>query len=463
MHREGGMTPIIDFVKNYADSDGVRLHMPGHKGKSFLGCEAGDITEISGADALYEASGIIAESEKTATELFGTRRTLYSTEGSSQCVRAMLFLALQNWREKKQKNAVERPVVVAARNAHKAFMYAAVLLDFDILWLWPEKQNTSLCSCMVTERTLENVLAQNKNRVAAIYITSPDYLGGQADILAVSNVCHKYGVLLCVDNAHGAYLHFLSESRHPMDLGADMCCDSAHKTLPVLTGGAYLHISRTAPEELAGQAKAAMELFGSTSPSYLILQSLDLCNVYLSEGYRKRLENTCRLLEQVREKLRMSGWQVEVTDPLRLTVKATEGFRGYELAECLRLHHIECEYADEEYLVLMATPENTEEDLKRLVSALGRNTGKTSELSQKKRKVPQTSRENIRTVCTVREAYFSQGEILPVGQALGRICRMPTAVCPPAIPVVVPGERINETAVQSFLYYGIETIEVIKE
>lgn len=446
-------TPIYDFVSKYAISDAVRFHMPGHKGQSVLGCEARDITEISGADALYEASGIIAESEANATELFGTGRTLYSTEGSSQCVRAMLELARRWW----QKKHIGRPVVVAARNVHKAFLYAAILLDFDVVWLWPEEENASLCSCVVTPEALEQVLTEQKERVVAVYLTSPNYLGGVADIPALAKVCHKHDTLLLVDNAHGAYLHFLENSLHPMDLGADICCDSAHKTLPVLTGGAYLHVSKSAPEELKNWAKGAMELFGSTSPSYLILQSLDLCNAYLADGYRERLADLCSRLADVKQQLKNNGWQVEETDPLRITVKVPSGFSGAGLAEKLRKHQIECEYADEDYLVLMVTDQNRAEDFERLVDALG----KTERPYVPKKKIPLVLQ--VKQVMTVREAYFAKGEILPVEQALGGICRMPTATCPPAIPVVVPGEKIDEAAVQSFLYYGIEYVEVVKE
>ena len=122
-------TPIVDFVRSYAKSGTSRLHMPGHKGQKLLGFEDADITEIKGADELYEAEGIIAESEANATKLFGTAHTYYSTEGSSQCIRAMLCLALQ------AAPAGQRPVLLAARNAHKALLYAAALLDFDIQWL----------------------------------------------------------------------------------------------------------------------------------------------------------------------------------------------------------------------------------------------------------------------------------------------------------------------------------------
>ena len=125
-------TPVVDFVRQYAQSGTARLHMPGHKGQSLLGCEPWDITEIRGADELYEAEGIIAQSEANATRLFGTAHTYYSTEGSSQCIRAMLCLALQG-----APRTGKRPALLAARNAHKALLYAAALLDFDIRWLWP--------------------------------------------------------------------------------------------------------------------------------------------------------------------------------------------------------------------------------------------------------------------------------------------------------------------------------------
>ena len=115
-------TPIVDFVRSYAKSGTSRLHMPGHKGQKLLGFEDADITEIKGADELYEAEGIIAESEANATKMFGTAHTYYSTEGSSQCIRAMLCLALQ------AAPAGQRPVLLAARNAHKALLYAAALL-----------------------------------------------------------------------------------------------------------------------------------------------------------------------------------------------------------------------------------------------------------------------------------------------------------------------------------------------
>ena len=166
-------TPIVNFVRQYARSGTSRLHMPGHKGQPFLGCEAWDITEIKGADELYEAEGIIARSEANATALFGTARTYYSTEGSSQCIRAMLALALQG-----APKTGKRPVLLAARNAHKALLYAAALLDFDIQWLWPAPEASgALCSCPVTPEALRRALqtqAEQGTRPFGVYVTSPE-------------------------------------------------------------------------------------------------------------------------------------------------------------------------------------------------------------------------------------------------------------------------------------------------
>ena len=178
--------------------------MPGHKGKPFLGCEAADITEIAGADALYEADGIIAESEKNAAALFGSGRTLYSTEGSSQCIRAMVYLAMTC------RRADSEPVILAARNAHKAFIYALTLTGASVRWMWPEKR-TSLCACDISPEAWDAALSAMDPAPCAAYVTSPDYLGGTADIAGIAAVCRRHGVPLLVDSAHGAYLHFLPE------------------------------------------------------------------------------------------------------------------------------------------------------------------------------------------------------------------------------------------------------------
>lgn len=436
-------TPVADFVQRYAKAGTARLHMPGHKGRCFLGCEPWDITEIHGADALYEAEGILAESEANAAALFGSQRTCYSTEGSSQCIRAMLYLAVA---------ASGSHTVVAARNVHRAFVSAAALLDLEIRWLWPE-ESRSLCGCPISPAQLEETLDSLPEPPAAVYLTSPDYLGGMAEIPALAQVCHQHGTLLLVDNAHGAYLRFLQPSLHPLDLGADLCCDSAHKTLPVLTGGAYLHLSPTAPAQLAPLAKSALGLFGSTSPSYLTLASLDLCNRYLAEGYPQRLAEAVERLAELRERLTAAGWRVEPSDPLRVTVAAPRGVTGQELAGQLRRQGVECEYADRDFLVLMATPENTPEELAQAAAALGQCPGEANP--------PQLPLARGERACSIRQAAFAPRETVDAAHSLGRVCGLPTVGCPPAIPIAVSGERITPEALALFAYYGIEQVEVL--
>ncbi len=440
-------TPIADFLKSYADSETVRFHMPGHKGRGELGFEKSDITEIKGADFLYEPSGIIAESEAYAAKLFGTKKTCYSTEGSSQCIRAMLFLAVT------QRKEGSLPLIVASRNAHKSFVYAAAAIDFDIKWIYPEKTD-SLCSCNITCDQLEKTLKQLPSPPAAVYVTGVDYLGGVADISALAKICRKYGTILAVDNAHGAYLHFLKTPIHPIDLGADICCDSAHKTFPVLTGGAYLHIGKNAPESFAENVKSAMELFGSTSPSYLIMQSLDLCNEYLSDGYEEKLLRCTEKIAQTKLELKQNGWYVQDSDPLRITLKAPKGLTGNEIAQKLREHGIECEYSDRQFTVLMATPQNSDDDFARLISALGEN-----RLEESEETVPPLVQAE--RVMSVKQAMFKHKEKVKTVDATGRICASPTVSCPPAIPIAVTGERIDENAVRLFEYYGIEEVEVV--
>ena len=443
-------TPICDFVRAYSRSDTLRLHMPGHKGVSLLGMESMDITEIRGADSLYEADGIIARSEANASELFGCR-TYYSTEGSSQCIRVMLYLILL-----RAKQLGREPLIAAGRNAHKTFLTGAALLDIRINWLYPEKGGSYL-SCVLSAGELEQYLLSAEEKPIAVYLTSPDYLGNLTDIAAIAEVCHRHGVILAVDNAHGAYLKFLPDSLHPMDLGADLCCDSAHKTLPALTGAAYLHLSNSMYIALGHQVKNALMLFGSTSPSYLILQSLDAVNRYL-EDYPGRLALFAEEVQRMKRRLQNHGYSLYGAEPLKLTICAGDyGYTGWELADYLAEFQMEPEYADRDYLVLMLTPELGVQALERITDVLCRLPKEEPIPGLPPRWIPGKQRMPI------REAALSDSETLPVEVCLGRILAVPTVGCPPAVPILVCGEVITEHAIKCFRYYGITACCVVKE
>ena len=442
-------TPICDFVVAYEGSHTTRLHMPGHKGVAVLGPEGRDITEVDGADVLYPAKGIIRESERNAASLFGSGRTFYSAEGSSLSIRAMLYLISLY-----AKAHGKRPLVCAARNAHKVFVTGAALVDLDVRWLFSKEPGSVVC-CPLALESVEEALI--REQPAAVYVTSPDYLGNLADIRALSELCHRHGALLAVDNAHGAYLHFLPKAIHPLDLGADMCADSAHKTLPVLTGGAYLHIAKNAPALLHDHAENALSLFASTSPSYLILQSLDAANGYLASTFRSELCRLEKLLDNARRQLNAYGYQVVSGEPLKLTLGAKAiGWRGNALDAHLRSQGVVCEFSDPDFLVMMFTPAIAQAEIERVVALL---------LSAQRRS-PLSEKPPVLAVPTrrmrPREALFSQQECLPVEDAAGRVLAAASVTCPPAVPIVVCGEEIDETAIDCFRYYGIESCYVVK-
>ena len=442
-------TPICDFVRRYRNSDAVRLHMPGHKGKPLLGFEPWDITEIDGADELFTADGIIAESEAQAGTLFGAH-TVYSTGGSTLCIQTMLHLTALYAASKGK-----RPRILAARNAHKAFVNAAALLDIDVRWLYPET-DSGYASCPVTAQQVTQALAEQPS-ITAVYLTSPDYLGNMQDIQGIAEVCHRANVLLLVDNAHGAYLKFLPQPRHPMDLGADMCCDSAHKTLGVITGGAYLHISRTAPALLARQAKASMALFGSSSPSYLILQSLDAANDRM-EAFSRQLAEFLPVVDGLKARLAAHGYGLAGEEPLKLTLcPKSFGYTGTEIAGILERHGMYPEFYDPDHVVLMLTPYNDTDELNRLeavLCGLPRKAPVTAVPPSAPRPVP---------VLTPRQAILSESETLPIAQCLNRVSAAAAISCPPAIPLAVCGERIDRQVLDCFWYYGITHCVVVKE
>ena len=442
-------TPICDFIKKYCESDSSRFHMPGHKGVNVTGSEQFDITEIDGAGCLYDTEGLIVESERNASTLFGAN-TFYSTEGSSLSIRAMLFLAL-----KYAKKQGVKPIVAVGRNAHKAFLSAAALLDIEPVWIFPDKN--SYLSCQINANSLRSFFKSQKNKVFALYLTSPDYLGNTVDVKEISAVCKEYGVLLLVDNAHGAYLKFLPTSLHPIDLGADMCCDSAHKTLCSLTGGAYLHVSKTAPEDFSINAKSAMALFGSTSPSYLILQSLDKLNESLENDYTERLNKLTIKIQNVKNLLLSHGYDLCGNEPLKITIKTKSyGYEGGEFSDLLKENKIICEFYDNDFVVLMLSVENSYGDIDKLQNIL---------LSIPKRAAILDIVPPLKTpqkAMTIREATLSPSEIISVENALGRVLSVPSVSCPPAVPIIVSGEIIDDAAIKCFNYFGIKKCEVVK-
>ena len=440
-------TPIVSFLKSYQEKSPVRMHMPGHKGAGILGFEGMDLTEIYGADELFEAEGIIKESEQNASSLFGSP-TYYSTQGSTLCIQTMCTILCQDAKSKGKK-----PKILAGRNAHRSFIHAAALLDFEIEWLYG---NSDYLSCKIHAEDLEKAIIESLP--TAVYLTNPDYLGNLLDIQSLANVCKKHNVLLAIDNAHGAYLRFLEPSLHPIDLGADLCCDSAHKTLPVLTGGAYLHLSDSLNQVWANDIKYFMEYFSSTSPSYLIMASLDAANEVLNTTFKKSLSECIQRVDGLKNTLTQHGYTILFGEPMKITISTKEfGYTGNEIANLLMECDIYPEFYDSDYIVLMPSPYNTKDDLKRLETCLCGIERKTI-LINKPPKLEQSKK-----AMNVRQALFSSSITLDVSKSLGQVCSSVTVSCPPAILPVIPGEVISESSIEVMKYYGIETVRVVKE
>ncbi len=362
-------TPILDFLTEYAASDTARLHMPGHKGMAPACVPAAlsamyrfDITEIAGADNLFAPEGIIAASEEAASRIFGAA-TFYSCEGSSLAIKAMLYLSLKHFDNVAEKNASFRSALIAIGKNHKALYNGAELLNISV-------EHTDSVNDGLVSKIKE--LKAGGYTVIGVYVTYPDYFGNVTDLKSIKQAILPFDVPLLVDGAHAAYFKFLKGEfaknyPHPIDCGADMVCTSAHKTLPALTGAAYLHISDSL-KDVIPLAKHAMDIFGSSSPSYLIMASLDGVNGVAKE-FEESLEGFCLKVKKLKEELADMGFDIAVSDPMRITVRKPERFNGSDFANALREHGCEPECFADGYVILMLSPYNTDKDLKKIKEA----------------------------------------------------------------------------------------------
>lgn len=430
-HREKGYSPF---------------HTPGHKCAGFFPQEllSLDLTELPDTDALYEAGGIIANTEKKLSSLFGSEASLISCGGCTLAIQTMLALSVMNGNKK----------VIFARNSHRSAVNACALLGIEPVWIMPES-SSGYFTGRVTPGSVELALDNNPD-AAAVYITSPSYYGELSDISGIAEVCHRSGKLLLVDNAHGSHLAFLEENLHPIHLGADMSACSLHKTLPVLTGGAALNI---ADGELAVYAKQKMALFGSTSPSYPIMASIDLCCDYMAgegrEAYR-RCEQRVREIKQLagnRGLLMPEG----SCDPLRVCINtACAGLEAGRQTEYFHSFLVEPEMCDGANAVFICTPFNSGTDMLRLKAAVSGLSGRYGTV------FPQSMTLPARLMLP-REAVLSVSEPVSTERAAGRIAAESACPCPPGVPVVMPGELIDDGSAELLALCGIESILCVRE
>lgn len=437
---------IYKGLLKHQQKDLSPFHTPGHKNSGFMPDDLIrlDYTELPDTDALYEAEGIIYQTELKLSELFGTKRTIISSGGCTLAIQTMLGLARRRGKK-----------ILFARNIHRSAVNACALLDIDPVWIMP-RSDSGFFTGRITPDDARATFERNRDAIA-LYITSPDYYGEISDIPALSRICREYNAVLLVDNAHGSHLAFGSENLHPISLGADMSACSLHKTLPVLTGGAVLNI---ADEISTLQAKQVMAVFGSTSPSYPIMASIDICCDYLINKNGKmaysELEKRVSVIKRLAEErgLIMPGG---LCDPLRICINTSQaGLASENQIIYFHKHKIEPEFCDGENAVFICTPFNTELDFQRLEKAVSGLNGNLEDKASVIEKLPQV-------LCSPREAVLSESERLSVKESLGRIAAESACPCPPGVPVVMPGELIDENLLKKMICSGIRDIICIKQ
>ncbi|MCL2014464.1 MAG: hypothetical protein FWG69_05695 [Oscillospiraceae bacterium] len=418
--------PITNFLQDYKDT--LRLHMPGHAGKS----GADDITEVFGADSLYHTSGIIAESESIAARLYGGGAALFSAGGATLCVQAMV--------------AAAQGKIAADRGCHVSFANACALWGRDVHWITPSVGSETGLTAPVTAEQVVAALRSDKS-IKSVFITGITYYGLTADVKSISDVCVEYGAKLFVDNAHGA--HLAVSGNHPIQKGADFCCDSAHKTLNSLTGAAILHLKDAV---FYRRIKSLMSLFGSTSPSYPILASIESGVEFLFENPQLYRNNILRF----RPVLDSSPFDWESFDCMKIIINANSaGYTCQELARHLRCHKIEPEFTDGKYVLLICSPLLEDDVCGKLADSLKLTPGKPiAGMKIKKLSVPVKN-------MALYDAVRTENEYTGTENALGRICAENLSVCPPGSLLVAAGELLNEQTITVLKKNNIKRIKAV--
>ncbi len=441
---------FYESLKKYKRLKRSSFHTPGHKCEMFKSNDllSLDFTELPFTDSLYEANGIIAKAEENLSKVYGSKKSIFSCGGNTLCIQTMLALAAQNGGE-----------ILCDRLVHRSAVSAMAMLDIQPTWLKRTVNSESNLAEQISKKELEKILSETSN-FKAIYLTTPSYHGVLQDIEFISNKCKKHDIPVLVDNAHGSHLMFTKSNLHPLALGANLVADSAHKTLPVLTGGAWLHIN---DEKFEKNAKNAMAIFGSTSPSYITMASMDICTAWLYSNGKKEFQRLEERVQNIKNLAKNKGIFIpesEFVDPCRITLGVWKiGYTGFEFRQHLYKFNIELEFCDENYVVLIATPFNTKKDWQRLKLAISKVQIKGEKTNLSKNLL---NYELPETKLTLRQALTAEKVCVDLKSAKNKIAAQIACPCPPGVPVVMPGEKIGEYECEMLRHYGISEILVVK-
>ena len=433
---------------SYGESDVYPFHMPGHKRRAlpFPNPYTIDITEIDGFDNLHHAGGLIREAEERAAKLYGADRSYYLVNGSTCGLLAAICAAARRGDK-----------VLAARNCHKAVYHAVSMQGLSVEFLYPAITRGDLQG-QITAAQVEEALTKHPD-IAVVILTSPTYEGIVSDVAAIAACCHAHGAALIVDEAHGAHFGFgAGFPENAVRLGADAVIMSLHKTLPSFTQTALLHCNggRIDTERVARY----LGVYETSSPSYLFMAGMDACIDLIREQgaelfaqYRRRLDafyrDTADLTQlHVMRREDLCKEEAYDWDDSKLMIYA--GTMGGEALhqELLGHYHLQMEMVSADYVLGMTSLMDTDEGMRRLVTAL-------HEIDEKNRKpdlggeVPEAGftarmyRENPRRM-QIYQALDLPYQEVPFDEAVGKMAADYVYLYPPGIPLIVPGEVITE-------------------
>lgn len=424
--------PLYEALCALSQKNTVRFHMPGHKGQPVLPDFSPilplDFTEIYETGNLYTGEGPIRLAEQQAARFYHAADCHFLTGGSSQGIHTMLYAA-----------AGAGSSVLFDRNCHKSCAHAAAMLDVTPTFVFPSILEPYGIPGLLDPSEIEDTL-KNHPEIKTVLITSPNYYGVCQDIPAIASVCHAHGAKLLVDAAHGAHLPAVG-LESPIQQGADLAAISAHKTLYAL-GQAAMLLSRGTVADTKLREGAA--LFGTSSPSYAILASLDLARDALEQddSYLKTAQAVDKLKIRLSD-TRLLPLSIDTLDPCRLTISTVHTtWTGEQLSDILyERFQIACEMSDVRNIVCIVTPADLPQNLAQLQDAL-LTLSKEAQPAPPAAPLPPLPRP--RPVLSVRSAMLGAASEISLADAKpGMVCARPVTPYPPGVPVLWPGEEIT--------------------
>ena len=459
--------PIVDALKTAYHNPTYQFHIPGHTkglgtlpdfrnlvGKKALMVDTTD--EFDNLGTLTPATGPIKEAEELAAQAFGAKKTFFLLNGSTV---GNLAIAMGLTR-KGQK-------VIVNRNCHRSILTGLIISGADPLWVIPNKLENWGIWGNIDADSVEELLATNDD-VSMVWITNPTYEGVVSDIASIAKVCKKYDVPLIVDEAHGCLWNFNDKlPTTSLKLGADIVVHSLHKTGGSMSQSSMLHIAEDSTIS-AEDVERALMLLHTTSPSLMLLGSLDAARANLqSERGQKQLSRAIANAKYLRSEIdKMEtihqlkadfGFKTDIT---KVFIKA-DGLSGKRLEYILEADFgIEVESASDEGILILCNIGNKRSDFEYLVKCLKKiDESKYQDIYylENKKHMPMLTPIIKKSL---RDAYFSEKEIIPKEQAIGRLSGEVVAECPPGISILLPGELITEAHLPYLADYDV--IEVLK-